>query len=79
MILQYGAANENTKQTSALGTLPANVARADKGKALMADTDYFSLGVMLYEMTTAKSRLAAMDIATILTTSQRRAVQPTIR
>src|ERR1700694_426703 len=62
MILQYGAA----KQTSAMGTPGYMSPEQIKGKAIDGRTDIFSLGVMLYEMTTGQKPFRGQDIATIL-------------
>ena len=62
MILQYGAA----KQTSAMGTPGYMSPEQIKGKAIDGRTDIFSLGVMLYEMTTGQKPFSGQDIATIL-------------
>src|SRR5258705_2663434 len=62
MILQYGAA----KQTSAMGTPGYMSPDQIKGKAIDGRTDIFSLGVMLYEMTTGQKPFRGQDVATIL-------------
>ena len=61
-ILQYGAA----QQTSAMGTPGYMPPEQIKGKAVDGRTDIFSLGVMLYEMTTGQKPFPGQDIATIL-------------
>jgi serine/threonine protein kinase len=61
-ILQYGAA----QQTSTVGTPGYMSPEQIKGKAMDGRTDIFSLGVMLYEMTTGKKPFSGQDIATIL-------------
>jgi serine/threonine protein kinase len=61
-ILQYGA----SQQTSAMGT-PAYISPEQiKGKPVDGRTDIFSLGVMLYELTTGQKPFQGQDIATIL-------------
>jgi tRNA A-37 threonylcarbamoyl transferase component Bud32 len=62
MILQYGAPN----RTEAMGTPCYMSPELIKGKALDGRTDIFSLGVMLYEMTTGQKPFLGKDIATIL-------------
>jgi serine/threonine protein kinase len=61
-ILQYGA----SQQTSAMGTPGYMSPEQIKGKAVDGRTDIFSLGVMLYEMTTGQKPFAGQDIATVL-------------
>jgi serine/threonine protein kinase len=61
-ILQYGA----SQQTSAMGTPGYMSPEQIKGKAVDGRTDIFSLGVMLYEMTTGQRPFRGQDIATIL-------------
>jgi len=61
-ILEYGAA----QQTSAMGTPGYMSPEQIKGKAVDGRTDIFSLGVMLYEMTTGEKPFRGQDIATIL-------------
>jgi serine/threonine-protein kinase len=62
MIMQYGAA----QQTSTMGTPGYMSPEQIKGKALDGRTDIFSLGVMLYEMTTGQKPFRGQDIATVL-------------
>src|SRR5258705_6027596 len=62
MILQYGA----SQQTSAMGTPGYISPEQIKGKAIDGRTDIFSLGVMLYEMTTGQKPFRGQDVATIL-------------
>src|SRR5258705_12201591 len=61
-IMQYGA----SQQTSAIGTPGYMSPEQIKGKAVDGRTDIFSLGVMLYEMTTGQKPFRGQDIATIL-------------
>ena len=61
-IMQYGAA----QQTSAIGTPGYMSPEQIKGKAVDGRTDIFSLGVMLYQLTTGQKPFRGKDIATIL-------------
>jgi tRNA A-37 threonylcarbamoyl transferase component Bud32 len=62
MILQYGA----SQQTSAMGTPSYMSPEQIKGKAVDERTDIFSLGVMLYEMTTGQKPFQGQDVAAVL-------------
>src|ERR1700738_3532582 len=61
-ILQSGA----LQQTSAMGTPAYMSPEQIKGKAVDGRTDIFSIGVMLYEMTTGQKPFHGQDIATVL-------------
>jgi serine/threonine protein kinase len=61
-IMQYGA----SQQTSAMGTPGYMSPEQIKGKVVDGRTDIFSLGVMVYEMTTGQRPFRGQDIATIL-------------
>jgi serine/threonine protein kinase len=61
-IMQYGA----SQQTSVMGTPGYMSPEQIKGKAVDGRTDIFSLGVMLYEMTTGQKPFRGQDIATIM-------------
>jgi serine/threonine protein kinase len=61
-IMQYGAA----QQTSATGTPSYMSPEQIRGKAVDGRADIFSLGVMLYEMTTGQKPFQAPDVATVL-------------
>jgi serine/threonine protein kinase len=61
-IMQYGA----QQQTSATGTPSYMSPEQIKGKAIDGRADIFSLGVMLYEMTTGQKPFRAQDVATVL-------------
>src|SRR5712691_3427211 len=61
-ILQYGA----SQQTSAMGTPGYMSPEQIKGKAVDGRTDIFSLGVMLYELTTGQRPFRGQDVASIL-------------
>lgn len=62
-ILQYGTA----QQTSHVMGTPGYISPEQiKGKAVDGRSDIFSLGVMLYEMTTGQKPFVGQDIATVL-------------
>jgi len=61
-ILQYGAA----QQTAAMGTPGYMSPEQIKSKAVDGRTDIFSLGVMLYELTTGQRPFRGQDVAAIL-------------
>ncbi|HYL62648.1 MAG TPA: serine/threonine-protein kinase [Candidatus Methylomirabilis sp.] len=61
-ILEYGAPQEGC----AIGTPAYMSPEQIKGKAVDGRTDIFSLGVMLYEITTGQKPFRGEDIATIL-------------
>ena len=61
-IMQYGA----SQQTSAIGTPGYMSPEQIKGKAVDGRTDIFSLGVMLYQLTTGHKPFRGQDIATTL-------------
>lgn len=61
-IMQYGA----SQQTSAIGTPGYMSPEQIKGNAVDGRTDIFSLGVMLYEITTGQKPFRGQDIATLL-------------
>jgi serine/threonine protein kinase len=61
-ILQYGT----SQQTAAMGTPCYMSPEQIKGKAIDGRSDIFSLGVLLYEMTTGQKPFQGQDVATIL-------------
>jgi serine/threonine protein kinase len=61
-IMQYGA----SQQTSAIGTPGYMSPEQIKGKAVDGRSDIFSLGVMLYQLTTGQKPFRGQDVATIL-------------
>jgi serine/threonine protein kinase len=61
-IMQYGGA----QQTAAMGTPGYMSPEQIKGKVVDGRADIFSLGVMLYELTTGQRPFRGQDVATIL-------------
>ena len=61
-IMQYGV----SQQTAAMGTPGYMSPEQIKGKAVDGRTDVFSLGVMLYELTTGQRPFRGQDVASIL-------------
>jgi serine/threonine protein kinase len=61
-VMQYGA----SQQTSAIGTPGYMSPEQIKGKAVDGRSDIFSLGVMLYQLTTGQKPFRGQDVATIL-------------
>jgi eukaryotic-like serine/threonine-protein kinase len=61
-ILEYGA----VQQTAIMGTPGYMSPEQVKGKAIDGRSDIFSLGVMLYELTTGKRPFRGPDVASIL-------------
>jgi serine/threonine protein kinase len=61
-IMQYGA----SQQTSAMGTPGYMSPEQIKGKVVDGRADIFSLGVMLYELTTGQRPFRGQDVATVL-------------
>ena len=61
-IMQYGS----QQKTNAIGTPGYMSPEQVKGKAIDGRSDIFSLGVMLYEMTTGQKPFRGQDIASVL-------------
>ena len=61
-IMQYGT----SQKTNAVGTPSYMSPEQIKGKAIDGRSDIFSLGVMLYEMTTGQKPFRGQDVASIL-------------
>src|SRR5262249_43354498 len=61
-VLEYGA----SQRGSAMGTPSYMSPEQIKGKAVDGRTDIFSLGVMLYELTTGQKPFHGQDVATVL-------------
>ena len=61
-VLEYGA----SQRASAMGTPSYMSPEQIKGKAVDGRTDIFSLGVILYELTTGQKPFHGQDVATVL-------------